>query len=84
MQPKVLKNRIYRHYKGDYYIVVDIAKNSETDEEMVIYRGLYADGPLWARPLSLFTDKLDSSRHPNVKQKYRFELQDLESQNNSH
>lgn len=84
MQPEILKNRIYRHYKGDYYIVIDIAKHSETGESMVIYRGLYADGPLWTRPLSLFADELDVASHPDKVQKYRFELQDITSKNNNH
>ena len=41
---------VYQHYKGDYYIVEDIAKHTENGEELVIYRGLYEDAPLWARP----------------------------------
>jgi hypothetical protein len=71
--------RIYRHYKGDYYIVRAIARHSETGEQMVLYQALYGDGELWARPLTLFMDKVDRAKHPDVKQKNRFELQEIES-----
>jgi len=74
-----LINRVYRHYKGDYYIVRAIAKHSETCEPMVIYQALYGDGEIWARPLALFMDKLDHSKHPNITQEYRFELQEIKS-----
>ena len=42
-------NGIYKHFKGDYYLVEGIAKYSETKEEMVLYRRLYEDGGLWVR-----------------------------------
>ena len=42
---------IYRHYKGDYYIVEDIAQDCETLEKLVIYRALYSNSELWVRPL---------------------------------
>jgi len=47
---------IYRHYKGNEYRVIAIARHSETEEEMVVYRCLYGDHSLWVRPLSLFRD----------------------------
>ncbi len=46
----------YRHYKGNEYIVIDIARHSETLEEMVIYRAQYGEGDLWARPAAMFTE----------------------------
>jgi hypothetical protein len=46
----------YRHYKGNYYEVIDIARHSETEEELVVYRKLYGDGSLWVRPLTLFVE----------------------------
>ena len=78
--PKVLLKRIYRHFKGDYYLVEDIAKDSESGQEMVVYRKLYDDGSLWVRPLAMFCSEVDHEKYPDIKQKYRFELQEIKSQ----
>lgn len=72
-------NGIYRHFKGDYYLVVDVALDSETKEEVVVYRRLYGDGSLWVRKKDMFLSEVDHDKYPNVKQKYRFELQKIES-----
>ncbi len=72
-------NGIYKHFKGDYYLVEGIAKDSETKEDMVVYRRLYGDGGLWVRPKDMFLSTVDHEKYPNVKQEYRFELQEIES-----
>ena len=46
--------RVYRHFKGDYYVAEAVAHDSETGEAVVIYRKLYGDGGLWVRPTAMF------------------------------
>ena len=63
---------IYRHYKGNLYLVEDIIYHSETNEKMVAYRALYGDNKLWFRPYDMFFDEVNKNN-----QKYRFELVEL-------
>lgn len=49
----------YRHFKGNEYEVIGIAKHSETLEEMVVYRALYGDGGLWVRPANMWNETLE-------------------------
>ena len=70
---------IYKHFKGNYYLVEDIAIDSETGRNIVIYRALYEDNKLYVRDLEMFTSLVDKVKYPKVKQKYRFELQNISS-----
>lgn len=70
---------VYKHFKGYYYLVEDIATHSETNEKLVIYRALYGSNDLYARPYEMFIEKVDKEKYPNVKQEYRFELQECKN-----
>jgi len=56
----------YRHYKGNLYEVIDVARHAETEEQLVVYRALYGARGLWVRPLAMFTEavEVDGVRHP--------------------
>ena len=71
--------QVYRHFKGDYYLVEALARDSETNEPCVIYRKLYGDGGLWLRPLEMFLSKVEKEKYPDCPQEYRFELQEIPS-----
>lgn len=57
--PTTVKLGRYRHYKGKEYRVVGVARHSETEEELVIYRTLYGDRGLWARPRTMFLETVE-------------------------
>lgn len=48
----------YRHFKGNEYEVIAVAKHSETLEDMVVYKALYGERSLWVRPLKMFNEKI--------------------------
>ena len=54
-----LKPGIYRHFKGNRYELIGIAKHSETLEPMVVYRALYGERVLWVRPAAMWTETVD-------------------------
>ena len=49
----------YRHFKGKEYEVLGIARHSETEEELVVYRALYGDFSLWVRPVSMWNETVE-------------------------
>ncbi len=71
--------KIYRHFKGNYYYIEDIALDSETKERVVIYKPLYErqDSKIWVRREKMFLEEIPVERPDNITgQKYRFELQE--------
>ena len=48
-----------RHFKGNFYEMIGVARHSETMEEMVVYRALYGEGGLWVRPAAMWTETVD-------------------------
>ncbi len=74
---KIQVGAIYKHFKGNYYLVEGIARDCNNLEEVVVYRQLYDDCRLWVRPLDDFMSEVDHVKYPEVKEKYRFELQKI-------
>lgn len=73
-------NGIYQHFKGKKYKVLLIVKNTETEEDMVVYQALYGDYGYFVRPYSMFVSEVDHEKYPDVKQRYRFEFVKDESE----
>ena len=63
----------FRHFKGNIYLVTDIAVHTETGEPMVIYKDESNSSKVWCRPLKMFTSEVDHDKYPDAKQKMRFE-----------
>ncbi len=62
-----------KHFKGNEYEIVCFAIDSETLEDVVVYKALYSD-KIYVRKLEMFGSLVDSKKYPDVKQKYRFEI----------
>ena len=68
----IKKGEKYRHFKGMIVEILEIAKDSETLEDMVVYKHTDTN-EVWVRPLSMFLSKVDKEKYPDIKQEYRFE-----------
>ena len=79
MKSDVKINGVYKHFKGDCYIVEDIATCSETLKPMVIFRSLYDDGELFTKYVDAFFAPIDREKYPNIQQQNRFELMTIRS-----
>ena len=75
---QVVIGKVYRHFKGNYYFVEDVAFDSETEERIVVYKNLYDrkdKRQLWVRPEKLFLSEVQTDRPDNITgQKYIFQL----------
>lgn len=77
MRPNPKPQEIYRHFKGNVYQIITIARHSETKMKMVVYQQLYAPYEVYVRPLDMFMSKIDTKKYPNEKQTFRFERIDI-------
>lgn len=66
--------RTVRHFKGNNYLVICTALNTESDEIMVIYKALYGENITYARPLKMFMEEVPANKENPTGQKYRFQL----------
>ena len=71
MDMQVIRPGIWRHFKGNRYQVIGVAKHSETLEDMVVYRALYGEGGLWVRPASMWLENVE--RDGKTYQRFVFE-----------
>lgn len=77
MRPNPKPQEIYRHFKGNVYQIITLARHSETNIKMVVYQQLYAPYRVYVRPLDMFMSRIDTKKYPNEKQIYRFEKLDI-------
>ena len=68
---EIIVGKKYRHFKGNIIEILAIAKHTEILEDMVVYTH---DNNVWVRPYSMFLDKVDKEKYPDIKQEYRFEI----------
>lgn len=72
----IVPDQVYRHFKGNIYKVITLAKHTETGQEMVVYRDVYGSHDTYVRPREMFESPVDKVKYPDATQEYRFELMD--------
>ena len=73
MDTRMQPGDIVRHFKGNDYEILMFARDSETQEEVVVYRALYGERGVWVRPKAMFFSPVDREKYPHAAQTYRFE-----------
>ena len=73
MTQRMQPGDIVRHFKGNRYEILYFAHDSETREEVVVYRALYGERGVWVRPKEMFFSPVDREKYPDAPQTYRFE-----------
>lgn len=58
----IQRGQIYKHYKGNLYLVLELATHIETEEKLVVYRNIKDETKIWTRPLSMFEDILSDGK----------------------
>lgn len=75
----ILLNHVYRHFKGKYYLTMNIAEHTGSGELYVVYRALYGEGRVYIRTMEEFLSKTDKKKYPTALQDFRFELSEIPS-----
>lgn len=77
MRPNPRPQEIYRHFKGNIYQIITLARHSEDGMRMVVYQQMYAPYEVYVRPLEMFMSRIDTRKYPDARQVYRFEKLDI-------
>ena len=78
MSARMQPGDIVRHFKGNRYEILCFAKDSETREDVVVYRALYGERGVWVRPMEMFFSEVDHEKYPDCGQKWRFERENTQ------
>lgn len=71
---KNYKNTVFKHYKGNLYLIIDVGYDSENKNKIVVYRGLHGTNKIFTKPLETFCEKVNKDKYPFCTQEYKFEF----------